>query len=105
MQCPLCINESLELMVRGEVEIDVCPRCRGVWLDRGEIDKLAGSGRAKVTRPKRSESKRSDSKRYEPRKDRDDRDDRDDKKRREDRKRRKKSFGEKIADVFDDILD
>lgn len=83
-------------MVRGEVEIDVCPRCRGVWLDRGEIDKLAGTGRMKP-RPKRS-----DSKRYEPRKDRDDRDD---KKRREDRRRRRKSFGEKIADVFDDILD
>ncbi len=27
-------------VIRYEVEIDVCPRCRGVWLDRGELDKI-----------------------------------------------------------------
>lgn len=39
MQCP---NDrtTLQLMDRQGVEIDYCPQCRGVWLDRGELDKL-----------------------------------------------------------------
>lgn len=39
----MCITE-LQVTNRLGVEIDVCPRCRGVWLDRGELDKLAGLG-------------------------------------------------------------
>ena len=30
---------------RNEVQIDVCPKCRGVWLDRGELEKLLHSAR------------------------------------------------------------
>lgn len=41
MNCPLCIDQILEVHHRGGIEIDVCPRCRGVWLDRGELDRLA----------------------------------------------------------------
>ena len=41
MQCPLCIDETLVARFHGSVEIDVCPRCKGVWLDRGELEKLA----------------------------------------------------------------
>ena len=40
MNCPLCLDETLQAHVRGGIEIDVCPRCRGVWLDRGELDRL-----------------------------------------------------------------
>jgi Zn-finger nucleic acid-binding protein len=39
MQCPVC-QEALKTSDRQGIEIDVCPRCRGVWLDRGELDKL-----------------------------------------------------------------
>ena len=39
MQCPVC-SVDLNMMDRQGVEIDYCPKCRGVWLDRGELDKL-----------------------------------------------------------------
>lgn len=39
MRCPLCDVSMKEVERRG-VLIDVCPECRGVWLDRGELDKL-----------------------------------------------------------------
>jgi uncharacterized protein len=39
MNCPVC-NVSLVMTDRQGVEIDYCPKCRGVWLDRGELDKI-----------------------------------------------------------------
>lgn len=39
MQCPVD-GEMLVISERGGVEIDYCPKCRGVWLDRGELDKI-----------------------------------------------------------------
>ncbi len=39
MNCPNC-NETLIMSDRQGVEIDYCPKCRGVWLDRGELDKI-----------------------------------------------------------------
>ncbi len=39
MPCPVC-QVSLTISERQGVEIDFCPQCRGVWLDRGEIDKI-----------------------------------------------------------------
>jgi uncharacterized protein len=39
MNCPVC-NISLNLAERQGVEIDYCPQCRGIWLDRGELDKI-----------------------------------------------------------------
>ena len=40
MKCPSCVNALLVMSERQGVEIDYCPQCRGVWLDRGELDKL-----------------------------------------------------------------
>ena len=40
MKCPCCPDTSLVMSDRQGVEIDYCPQCRGVWLDRGELDKL-----------------------------------------------------------------
>lgn len=40
MNCPVCTDERLVMADRSGVEIDYCPKCRGVWLDRGELDKL-----------------------------------------------------------------
>ena len=39
MNCPTCKVE-LKMADRHGVEIDYCPQCRGVWLDRGELDKI-----------------------------------------------------------------
>lgn len=40
MKCPTCPDSTLVMTERQGVEIDYCPACRGVWLDRGELDKL-----------------------------------------------------------------
>ena len=40
MKCPNCSDTSLVMSDRQGVEIDYCPTCRGVWLDRGELDKI-----------------------------------------------------------------
>jgi Zn-finger nucleic acid-binding protein len=45
MKCPNC-DTTLAMSERLGVEIDYCPQCRGVWLDRGEIDRLLESERA-----------------------------------------------------------
>lgn len=39
MKCPVD-HETLTMTERSGVEIDYCPKCRGVWLDRGELDKI-----------------------------------------------------------------
>ena len=40
MKCPNCPDTTLTMADRQGIEIDYCPQCRGVWLDRGELDKL-----------------------------------------------------------------
>ncbi|MFJ2987536.1 zf-TFIIB domain-containing protein [Collimonas sp. NPDC087041] len=40
MYCPVCKDKELVMSERQSVEIDYCPGCRGVWLDRGELDKI-----------------------------------------------------------------
>lgn len=40
MLCPVCRNVALVMTERQGIEIDYCPNCRGVWLDRGELDKI-----------------------------------------------------------------
>jgi Zn-finger nucleic acid-binding protein len=39
MNCPSC-NVTLVMSERQGIEIDYCPNCRGIWLDRGELDKI-----------------------------------------------------------------
>lgn len=39
MKCPNC-NETLLMTERNNIEIDYCPGCRGIWLDKGELDKM-----------------------------------------------------------------
>ena len=39
MRCPNC-NSRLVEVERSEILIDACPECRGIWLDRGELDKI-----------------------------------------------------------------
>jgi Zn-finger nucleic acid-binding protein len=64
MKCPLC-SVDLQMTERSGVEIDYCPKCRGVWLDRGELDKIVALS-APETAPTR-ERRRGDEDDFEPR--------------------------------------
>jgi Zn-finger nucleic acid-binding protein len=47
MNCPVC-DAQLRMITKYGVEVDICPECKGVWLDRGELEKIiameAGGG-------------------------------------------------------------
>lgn len=57
MQCPLC-NVALNMTVRQDVEIDYCPQCRGIWLDRGELDKIIERSNAELATARSPASER-----------------------------------------------
>lgn len=104
MQCPVD-GETLVMADRNGVEIDYCPKCRGVWLDRGELDKIVERATAVPTRGledtrRQEDDRRRDYRADEPRDRRDDRrdryDDDDDDYRR--RPKRRESF---LSDLFD----
>lgn len=110
MRCPVD-GETLVMADRSGVEIDYCPKCRGVWLDRGELDKViersAGGAAAPAPAPRPAEAPVTLQRPAEPprRRDRDDDDDDDDRHRRypnEDGryygKRKRESF---LSDLFD----
>jgi Zn-finger nucleic acid-binding protein len=59
--CPTCQTE-LKMAERQGVEIDYCPQCRGVWLDRGELDKIIERQAALAVSPSRPVGERQ----YEP---------------------------------------
>jgi Zn-finger nucleic acid-binding protein len=91
MKCPVDDTE-LVMADRQGVEIDYCPKCRGVWLDRGELDKIIDkTAPSPQQRPPQSDRGGESSSRYEPR--RDDRDDH-----YEGRPRKKKSM---LGELFD----
>lgn len=86
MKCPVDGTE-LSISSREGVEIDFCPQCRGVWLDRGELDKIIDRA-APGPEPQRAEP------RYEDRRP-DDRDDDDD------YRHRRRKRGGFLEDLFD----
>lgn len=60
MKCPVCKEPELVMSERQGIEIDYCPSCRGVWLDRGELDKLlekavSGMANTQSAQPQRSQ--------------------------------------------------
>jgi Zn-finger nucleic acid-binding protein len=52
VKCPVCPDSVLAISERQGVEIDYCPICRGVWLDRGELDKLIAAAGRSSERPR-----------------------------------------------------
>lgn len=97
MKCPVC-NVDLKMAERQGVEIDYCPQCRGVWLDRGELDKIiersaAIEQRSNIPRP-------SGERREEPRYEYYDDDDRYYEQRHPHGKRKKSFLGD-MFDIFD----
>jgi len=63
MQCPID-QETLMMTERKGIEIDYCPKCRGVWLDRGELDKLISGGSTDREEVRRSEPPRESRQNY-----------------------------------------
>ena len=47
LMCPNC-DASMQAVRRASVEFDMCPQCRGVWLDRGELEKLMSMERGEI---------------------------------------------------------
>lgn len=68
MKCPVCKDVTLLMSEKNGVEIDYCPECRGIWLDRGELDKIID--RARDARDGYRESERAEYRREERRDDR-----------------------------------
>ena len=96
MHCPLCLDTVLDITFHAGIELDICPRCRGVWLDRGELERIGSDSDS--LRPRREHSDRSTAP--------DDRD-RDERHRdgRPSKKKRKKRLSERLGDVFEEIID
>jgi uncharacterized protein len=88
MLCPVC-HVGLSMTDRQGVEIDFCPQCRGVWLDRGELDKIIERSASVAATPPPPQQQQQPH--YRP-----DRDYRDDG--RYYQKKRKKSFLEELFD-------
>ena len=59
MNCPVD-NETLQMTERSGVEVDYCPRCRGIWLDRGELDKILERAEREFTPVDRSRDRDDD---------------------------------------------
>lgn len=96
MKCPVD-NETLVIAERSGVEIDYCPKCRGVWLDRGELDKIIDRAATVIPAPAapQPEAHRPEHYRDEDRfRDRDD----DDWKRGKGKRHKRESF---LSDLFD----
>jgi Zn-finger nucleic acid-binding protein len=81
MKCPTDSTVDLVMSDRQGIEIDYCPTCRGVWLDRGELDKIIERSTAV---PDRRDDRRDD----------DDHDRRDDRSPRPAKKKRSSMLGE-----------
>lgn len=60
MKCPVCKEANLMMTERQGIEIDYCSECRGVWLDRGELDKFIELAERQIGgRPRSDSSDRS----------------------------------------------
>jgi Zn-finger nucleic acid-binding protein len=99
MICPVDGTSVLVMTERQGIEIDYCPTCRGVWLDRGELDKIldrVATAPAAASAAPPTSSSYDDRPRYEERPRQDDREWRGSEK--DYKKRKRKSF---LDDLFD----
>ena len=55
MLCPACKTVNLSMTDRQGIEIDYCPQCRGIWLDRGELDRLLDRAEGAPPAPRRAD--------------------------------------------------
>lgn len=129
MNCPLCLDPVLEERFSNGIEVDICPNCKGIWLDRGELERLmisaanaptpwqgdgpadrqpavAATGRNAATDGDWERERSWDRDDDDDDRDRDD-DDRDRRKTKskKKKKKKKKGWGDLLEDVLDDVLD
>jgi len=91
MKCPVCVEVDLVMTERKGIEIDYCPQCRGIWLDRGELDKIIDRSTGDETaRPPATSSGEVHSSGYDRSPDRDHK-----------RKKRKSLLSEVLDELFD----
>ncbi|HIW05735.1 MAG TPA: zf-TFIIB domain-containing protein [Candidatus Ignatzschineria merdigallinarum] len=99
MKCPVCKDVTLSISSRQNIEIDFCPECRGVWLDRGELDKIIElSTQSQPELRQDSRHHHQDEDRHSDRRHNDYRRDDRDYDRRDEKSYRKRSF---LMDLFD----
>ncbi len=84
MKCPVCKDVTLLMTEKKGVEVDYCPECRGIWLDRGELEKIIEKEEKKIQDQK---EKYSDSYEYNTK---------------STKKKKKESFLGEIFDIFGD---
>lgn len=101
MKCPRCELSMLDERERDGVTIDVCQKCRGVWLDRGEMEKLIARATLERDAVERryAPGRDDDPDRYSRSRGDEYRDDDDD--RHPDGRRRKRGWLESLTDIFD----
>lgn len=93
MKCPKCEIIELTMADRSGVEIDYCSACRGVWLDRGELDKIIERAALQFSSPERFSEAIKPSQERKHRYDDDDDDD--------DYRERRKRRGGFLGELFD----
>ena len=81
MKCPVCKDVTLLMSERRGVEIDYCPECRGIWLDRGELEKIMEKEDAYIKKEVKEETKHYEEK---------------------PRKQKRESFMSEIFEIFGD---
>lgn len=101
MNCPLCIDQTLAVTHRHDIELDICPKCHGIWLDRGEIDRLLGED--EPTAPSQSRPLSDD--RGQEQRERDQRRQTEPERSKKKSKKKKKSLAERIGDAIEDAID
>jgi Zn-finger nucleic acid-binding protein len=103
MKCPVCDGPMREVQKLG-IQMDICTECKGIWLDRGELEKVIEyvGGGAEPADPRRAETpRREDPPRDRPRDDDHDRHDRDDRDKGQGQvKKRKESWIAGLGDMF-----
>jgi len=87
MNCPLCIDQTLEARHRQGIEIDICPKCHGIWLDRGEMERLMSDSADAAPPREPSRTSHDDRDRHEP------------------RPKKKKSFADKLSGMLEDVME
>ena len=103
MKCPVCKDSNLLMSDRQGIEIDYCNECRGVWLDRGELDKIIEKTNADSSDNKSSGSRdyqsdnRSDNRNYDSHSDHNDRNNNNDYSKNNDKKKK----GNFLGDLLD----
>jgi Zn-finger nucleic acid-binding protein len=97
MKCPID-DSPLSVSSREGVEIDFCPQCRGVWLDRGELDKIIDRAATTFGSAPAQPAPATGDRRYDDRRYEDERRYDDDRRSSDGRRRKKRSF---LDDLFD----